>query len=145
MPSLAKHILRPFQDFAEKSASGGIFLLICAVTALVWANSPWASSYAELWQTRLSFGLGSFVLAKPLLLWINDGLMAIFFFVVGLEIKREVLIGELSSVKQAAPPIAAAIGGMIVPAGIFFILNRGTVTEGGWGIPSRWKRQGQRC
>lgn len=93
VPSLAKQILRPFQDFMDKSASGGIFLLICAVTALVWANSPWASSYADLWQTRVSFGLGSFVLAKPLLMWINDGLMAIFFVVVGLEIKREVLIG----------------------------------------------------
>jgi NhaA family Na+:H+ antiporter len=135
VPSLAKQILRPFQYFIRKSASGGIFLLICALTALVWANSPWASSSTDLWQTRVSFGFGSFSLAKPLLLWINDGLMAVFFFVVGLEIKREVLIGELSTVRQAALPIAAALGGMIVPAGIYFILNRGTATEGGWSIP----------
>jgi NhaA family Na+:H+ antiporter len=135
VPSLAKQILRPFQEFMRTSASGGVILLLCTVAALVWANSPWASSYTDLWQTRLSIGLGSFVLAKPLLLWINDGLMAIFFFVVGLEIKREILIGELSSVKQAALPIAAAFGGMIVPAAIYFTLNIGTAAEAGWGIP----------
>ncbi|HEU4389059.1 MAG TPA: Na+/H+ antiporter NhaA, partial [Blastocatellia bacterium] len=85
-------VLRSFQEFAQKQASGGIWLLLCAVVALVWANSA-ADSYATLWQIKVTVGIGKFVLSKPLLLWINDGLMAIFFFVVGLEIKRELLVG----------------------------------------------------
>jgi len=82
-----EHILRPFQESARLEASGGILLLLCTLVALVWANSPWGNLYSHLWQTRLAVGLGGFILDKPLLLWINDGLMAIFFFVVGLEIK----------------------------------------------------------
>ena len=91
-------LLRPFQKFAKVEASGGLLLLLCTIVALAWANSPWAESYLSLWQTRLTFGLGGFTLSKPLLLWINDLLMAVFFFVVGLEIKREALVGELGRV-----------------------------------------------
>jgi NhaA family Na+:H+ antiporter len=105
------------------------------LVALVWANSPWSASYASLWQTQVNVSVGSFQIDKPLLLWINDGLMAVFFFVVGLEIKRELLVGELSSLRQALFPIAAALGGMFVPAAFFLMLNANGPGEGGWGIP----------
>lgn len=128
-------LVRPIQRFIRMEAAGGVLLLLCAVVALVWANSPGAASYFELWNSRMTVGLGSFELSKPLLLWINDGLMAIFFFVVGLEIKREVLVGELSSRKKAALALTAAIGGMIVPAGIYAAINAGGEGIAGWGIP----------
>lgn len=128
-------ILRPFQEFFKIEASSGVVLIACTLIALVWANSSAAESYFALWQTKLTFGLGAFILSKPILLWINDGLMALFFFLVGLEIKREVLIGELSSPKQALVPIAAALGGMIVPASIFFLFTQNTPASIGWGIP----------
>lgn len=127
--------LRPFQKFAQIQAAGGILLLLCTVVALVWANSPWAESYERLWQMPVTVGFGGFVLSKALLLWINDGLMAVFFFVVGLEIKREILVGELASLRRAALPIAAAAGGMVVPAAIYAALNSGTTGASGWGIP----------
>ncbi len=133
--TFSDRLLRPFQEFATVSASSGILLLACTVAALAWANSPWSESYAGLWQTKLTAGFGSFALSKPLILWINDGLMAVFFFVVGLEIKREMLVGELSSVKQAALPMAGALGGMIVPALIYTAFNAGGEGARGWGIP----------
>ncbi len=98
-------ILRPFQEFFEKESSGGILLIFGAAAALAWANSPWGESYAALWGTELTVGLGDFSLHKDLTLWINDGLMAMFFLVVGLEIKREILAGQLSSPRRAALPI----------------------------------------
>ena len=128
-------IVRPFQDFAHKQSSGGILLIAAAVVALVWANSPWGESYADLWHTELTVGLGEFSLSKDLTHWINDGLMAVFFLVVGLEIKREVLVGELSSVRGAALPVAAALGGAAVPALIYVAINAGTEGAAGWGIP----------
>lgn len=131
----AERLLHPFQEFLRNEASGGILLLICTVVALLWANSPLSSGYKNLWQTKLTIGIGGFVLTKPLLLWINDGLMAIFFFVVGLEIKREVLVGELASFKKATLPIVAAVGGMVLPALIYVIFNLGGSGMSGWGIP----------
>jgi NhaA family Na+:H+ antiporter len=128
-------IVRPFQDFAEKQSSGGILLIAATIAALVWANSPWGEGYAALWHTKLTFGVGDFSLSKDLTHWINDGLMAIFFLVVGLEIKREVLVGELSSVRNAALPVAAAVGGATVPALIYLSLNAGREGVAGWGIP----------
>ncbi len=128
-------IVRPFQEFADKASSGGILLIAAAVVALVWANSPWGNSYAELWGTKLSVGLGSLSLEKDLTHWINDGLMAVFFLLVGLEIKREILVGELSSPRRAALPIAAAIGGAVLPAVIYVAINFGTEGISGWGIP----------
>jgi NhaA family Na+:H+ antiporter len=128
-------LLRPFQEFARLEASGGIVLMVVTVVALVWANSPWAGTYASLGQAKLTVGTEAWQLSKPVLLWINDGLMAVFFFVVGLEIKRELLIGELASVKQSALPIAAAIGGMVVPAGLYAAINAGKAGAAGWGIP----------
>ena len=127
--------LHPFQEFAKKEASSGILLLVAAVTALVCANSPLGATYASLWQSELTIRLGNFSITKDLILWINDGLMAIFFLVVSLEIKREVLVGKLSSVRRAALPIVAALGGAVVPAGIYLALNAGTEGSEGWGIP----------
>ena len=130
-----ERIVRPFQDFAHKQSSGGILLILATVVALVWANSPWGDSYAALWGSKLTVGLGDLSLSKDLTHWINDGLMAIFFLVVGLEIKRELLVGELSSVRSAALPIAAAVGGAVVPALIYLALNAGMEGAAGWGIP----------
>jgi NhaA family Na+:H+ antiporter len=115
------------QDFFKLEAASGIVLFACAVAALVWANSPFAGSYHTLWQVSVA-GLS-------LHHWINDGLMAIFFLVVGLEIKREITQGELSSKQKASLPIAAAMGGMVVPALIYIFFNRGTTGAAGWGIP----------
>lgn len=128
-------IVRPFQDFAHKQSSSGILLIIATVVALVWANSPWAESYSHLWHTKLTVGLGDASLTKDLSHWINDGLMAVFFLVVGLEIKREILVGELSSRRGATLPVAAAVGGAVVPAAIYLAINAGTEGAAGWGIP----------
>lgn len=128
-------IKRPFQEFFRVEASSGIVLLACTAVALIWANSAWSDSYFDLWLTELTLKLGDFGLSKPLILWINDGLMAVFFFLVGLEIKREVLVGELASPRRAVLPIAAAIGGMLVPAAFYLLFNAGGEGESGWGIP----------
>ncbi len=127
--------LRPFQRFAHTESAGGVVLLACAALALAWANSPWAESYFHLWETHVGVSLAGRVLDLSLHHWINDGLMAVFFFVVGLEIKREMLVGELSSARQAALPIAGALGGMLVPAGIYAAINAGGPGSTGWGIP----------
>jgi len=132
---IVERALRPFQRFVRAEAAGGIVLIACAVIALGWANSPWSESYFALWETPVTIGAASFGLTETLHHWINDGLMAVFFFLVGLEIKRELLIGELASVKQAALPIAAAVGGMLVPAAIYALVNAGGVGMRGWGIP----------
>src|SRR3712207_2445835 len=128
-------VVRPFQAFADRASSGGILLIVATVVALVWANSPWGASYAALWATKLTLSLGGFSISKDLTHWINDGLMAVFFLVVGLEIKREVLVGELSSARNAVLPVAAAFGGAVVPALIYLAINAGTEGSAGWGIP----------
>jgi NhaA family Na+:H+ antiporter len=129
-----QRLVRPFQEFADLEASGGILLIGCTVAALIWANSPWAGSYFHLWHTNLTVGFAGRLLREPLHFWINDGLMALFFLLVGLEIKRETLIGELASLRKAALPIAAALGGMIVPASLYTLLNHGGPGATGWGI-----------
>ncbi|MEQ9103480.1 MAG: Na+/H+ antiporter NhaA [Rhodothermales bacterium] len=131
----AFNLFSGFQRFFKTTTAGGILLLFFAVVAMVWANSPWAAEYQNLWGTYVTTGFGGWEISKPLLLWVNDGLMAIFFFLVGLEIKREMLVGELSDVKQAIFPMAAALGGMIVPALIYVFINRGTEFVAGWGVP----------
>ncbi|WP_336129460.1 Na+/H+ antiporter NhaA [Mesoflavibacter sp. CH_XMU1422-2] len=113
----------------------GILLLITVVIAMVWANSPWQEIYRSLMRTDISFAVGSFKIAEPLLLWINDGLMALFFLQVGLELKREILGGKLSTPQNAILPIGAAIGGMVVPALIYFLLNSTGEASQGWGVP----------
>jgi NhaA family Na+:H+ antiporter len=116
-------------------ASGGIVLLLATAAALIWANSPWQDSYHTLWHTQVTLGIGHFSLSESRHEWINDGLMSIFFFLVGLEIKREVLIGELSSMKQAIFPFLAAAGGSAVPAVIYLVATHSTDLQRGWAIP----------
>ena len=129
------HRRNQFQRFFQTEALGGLLLFVCAVAALVIANSPWAGAYAHLWETHLAIGVADHPLELTLHQWINDVLMAVFFLLVGLEIKRELLAGELASPRQAALPIAAAIGGMIAPALIYFAFNPGGPASRGWGIP----------
>ncbi len=126
------------KDFISKETISGIILVIAAIVAIIWANSPWADSYHYVWhELHMKFGFGNwFDLDASLNHWINDGLMAIFFFTVGLEIKREVMEGELSSLKKASLPIMAAVGGMIFPAIIYTFFNYDNPqTINGWGIP----------
>ncbi len=128
-------LLRPFQRFQRLETAGGILLIACTGIALFWANSPWADTYEHLLHIPLTAKAGDFEISKSLLHWINDALMAIFFFVVGLEIKRELLVGELASPSKALLPACAAIGGMAGPALIFAAINWNGDGIGGWGIP----------
>jgi len=133
--SKRKALASAFTDFFHTEAAGGILLLVCAVVALAWANSPLASVYFRIWETTVTAGFGPLLIEKPLLLWINDGLMALFFFVVGLEIKREVMQGELAAPRKAALALVAAVGGMAIPAMLYLTVNAGTDAASGWGIP----------
>ncbi len=128
-------IARPVRGFLETEISGGVVLLVAAAVALIWANSPFSDSYEALWNTELSFAIGGFELAGDLRHWVNDALMVLFFFVVGLEVKRELALGELSHPKKAAFPSVAALGGMVMPALIYVALNAGGDGSAGWGIP----------
>ena len=128
-------LLGPFQRFARSEAAGGIVLLICTAFALAWANSPWKNGYVSLLHYPLIVGPPQVQLSLTVHEWINDALMALFFFLVGLEIKREMLVGELASVRRAALPIAGAIGGMAVPALLYAMLNGAGTGARGWGIP----------
>lgn len=129
-------IVGPFQRFFKFEAASGILLIICTAIAMIMANSAASDAYARIINWEFSVQIGNvFKLSKPLILWINDGLMAIFFFVVGLEIKREILVGELSTFRKAALPIFAAIGGMVIPAGLFVLLHGNNPGSEGWGIP----------
>ena len=128
-------IFEPFQRFAGSEAASGIVLLASTACALAWANSPWQPAYASLLHHSLPIGSRAMHLDLTVHQWINDFLMALFFLLVGLEIKRELLAGELASVRKAALPIAAAIGGMVVPALLYAALNDGGVGARGWGIP----------
>jgi Na+:H+ antiporter, NhaA family len=134
-PQLIERVLAPFQRFTQTESSSGLVLLACTAVALAWANSPWAASYEHVWETELILSLGSWTAHATLHHLINDGLMAVFFLLVGLEIKREMLAGELASMRQAALPIAGALGGMILPALLYASLNAGTAGEPGWGVP----------
>lgn len=135
-PLPIERLVKPFVMFAKQASAGGIVLLACAVLAMLWANSPLGDYYFRLWATPVEVRFGNLIdIDKPLLLWINDGLMAVFFFLVGMEIKRELLVDELSSPRKAALPMAAALGGMIMPALIYVALNWGTPEIRGWGIP----------
>lgn len=130
-----ERIVAPFQRFIHLEYTSGIVLLFSVIAALIWANSAYADAYHHLWHTEFSIGTESFNLNYPLHIWINDGLMAVFFFLIGLELKREFIEGELSSFKKAILPMSAALGGMIVPALIYLTLNVGTEGANGWGIP----------
>jgi NhaA family Na+:H+ antiporter len=131
----AARVIRPLRDFLATESAGGVALLVATAIALVWANSPWQDSYTELWSTDVTVGIGSHVLSMDLQHWVNDGLMTLFFFVVGLEIKRELVTGELRDPRVAALPALAAVGGMVVPAALFIAFNRSGDGFDGWGIP----------
>ena len=128
-------LIRPFQVFAQHRLAGAILLMAATVVALILANSPLAHDYHHLFETHVSFAAGGLTLDKSLHHWINDGLMGVFFFVVGLEIKREILVGQLSSVRKAMLPILAALGGMVVPAAVYALTTRGGPGHMGWGVP----------
>lgn len=128
-------LLGPVERFLHVESAAGVLLLACAVLALAVANSPWGESFLAFWQTSVGVAVGRFEFRHSLLHWINDGLMVLFFFVVGLEIKRELVDGELQTAKKAALPLAAALGGMMVPALIFLSMQGGEPASRGWGIP----------
>ena len=134
-PRRQKRPTASFADFAERGVLSGVLLIAVTALALVWANSPWSETYFHLWETEVSLGLAARPVTASLHDWINDGLMAVFFLLVGLEIKRELLVGELSSIRQATLPLAAAVGGMVVPAVLYWLLNMGGEGARGWGIP----------
>lgn len=129
------HILGPMQVFIHRTQSSSIVLLIATLVALLIANSPLNPSYMDVLNMSISITIGSFVLEESVLHWVNDGLMAIFFFLVGLEIKREVRVGELASLRAATLPIFAAVGGVVIPAAIYIALNAGGTSARGWGVP----------
>ncbi len=132
---VADQIFRPTQRFFRKEAASSILLIAATVIALSWANSNIGETYHSFWHTKVSFTFGHFHISKTLVHWINDGFMSLFFFTVGLEIKREILVGELATPKKALLPVIAALGGMIVPALIYVSFNAGSPAIKGWGIP----------
>ncbi|CAN5800341.1 Na+/H+ antiporter NhaA [soil metagenome] len=135
-PRPVQRVLTPLREFLDSNVSGGILLLGAAIVALVWSNSPFAESYDSLWETQFTIGFGEAGLSLSLHEWINDGLMALFFLVVGLEIKREILVGELASARRAMLPAAAAVGGAVLPAAIFLaIVGPGSPDARGWAVP----------
>jgi Na+:H+ antiporter, NhaA family len=130
-----RRIVAPVERFLAIETASGIILLAAAAAALIWANSPWRTAYLDVWHIPAGIGFGGFAFERDLRFWMNEGLMTIFFFVVGLEIRREVHAGELSDIRRAALPLAAAFGGMLAPALIFFALNAGRESARGWAIP----------
>jgi NhaA family Na+:H+ antiporter len=134
-PALPRAIVRPLQEFLATEASGGFVLLVAAAAALAWVNAPFGSTYEDFWGAHVRLDLNVITLDLSLRHWINDGLMALFFYVVGLEIKRELIEGELAGLRRVALPAAAALGGMAVPALIYLAWNAGGAGEHGWGIP----------
>ena len=134
---MVKAVAPMLKDFLQKESAGGIVLIVAALLAIIIANSPLAAAYTGTLGIPVVAGVGSFVIDKPLLLWINDGLMAVFFFLVGLEVKREVMEGQLSTWDKASLPLVAAVGGMAIPALVFLSLNAGQPENiSGWAIPA---------
>ena len=128
---MTRAVVLPIQQFIHIQGISSVFLLAAAVAALAWANSPWQESYHHVWEMELTVSR----IQLPVHAWINDALMAIFFFLVGMEIKHEIVHGELSDMRQATLPIVGAVGGMVVPALLYVLLNYGTPAAHGWGIP----------
>jgi Na+/H+ antiporter NhaA len=130
----ARAVGTPLRAFVATETSGAVAIVAAALVALAWANSPWVGSYESLWTTELSLRAGEWTLAHDLRHWVNDGLMALFFFLVGLELRRELDLGELRERRRVATPVIAALGGMVVPAGIYLALNGGSGDARGWAI-----------
>lgn len=131
---LARLASRPLERFLRVEAASGILLLVAAGVALIWANSPWAASYTDLWHTPLGIRVGTFTFERSLDWFVNDGLMVIFFFVVGMEIRREIHHGELSEWRRAALPASAALGGVLAPAALYLAFASAPATRSGWGV-----------
>jgi Na+:H+ antiporter, NhaA family len=132
---MIKTLTKLFVEFFESEKTSGIILILCTVLAIVIANSHFGKNYLDFWHNKIGFEIGGIALKYSIENWINDGLMTIFFLLIGLEIERELYIGELSDLKNATLPVFAAIGGMATPALLHFIFNRGTATQAGFGIP----------
>jgi len=132
---IKKYFLTPFQKFIKIESSAGLLLFSATIIALILANSQFAEYYHSIWKLKLGFSFHNFELKKDLILWINDGLMAIFFFFIGLELKRELLVGEINTLKKAAFPFIAAMGGILIPVGLFLFLNDNPETTKAWGVP----------
>src|ERR687891_343172 len=130
-----RNLAAPIREFIATENASAVVLLAATLAALLWANSPWGSTYDELWSTELSFRLGGAELSLDLRQWVNDGLMAFFFLVAGLEIRRELDMGELRERRRVATPVLAAVGGLVAPALIYLAFNAGEPTARGWGIP----------
>ena len=130
-----QRLQRPLVAFTHIESASGIVLLVCTAIALILANSSYADAYAAFWNQELRFAIEDFVLAYPLWYWVNDGLMPIFFFIIGLEIKREMVVGELSDPKKVVLPVAAAIGGVVVPVTIYLAFQHGEAGQRGWAVP----------
>ncbi|CRN08602.1 Na(+)/H(+) antiporter NhaA [Pseudomonas sp. URMO17WK12:I11] len=133
---LAERALASLERFLHIEAVSGVVLLIAAIAALIWANSPAAASYDALWHTPITLGIGSLVYSQSLHFWINDGLMTIFFLVVGMEIRREIHEGALSSLRQASLPMVAAMGGVAVPAMVYLGFGHAPSEQQGWAVPT---------
>ena len=131
---LARRVGQPLAAFLQVEAAGGILLVLATVAALVWAN-VWPDGYHTFWSTEIGFAIGDFSVFEPLEAWVADLLMAVFFLVVGLEVKRELVVGELRDPRTAALPAIAALGGMVVPALVYLAFNAGGPGADGWGIP----------
>ena len=128
-------LVDPIKQFINNASAGGVVLFVAALIALVLSNSPWAHQYHAIWELEISIKIGDLLVEKTLHHWINDGLVAVFFFVVGLELKREVLAGELRELSNAILPISAAVGGTVLPAAIYLLINQSGPSSDGWGIP----------
>jgi NhaA family Na+:H+ antiporter len=135
LEDMQRRILTPFQKFVRVESLSGLLLLFATIAALIWANSPFRDTYEAIWEYKIGISTPHFELIKPLLLWINDGLMALFFFLIGLEIKREIMIGELNTPRKVAFPLVGALGGMIIPVLLYIILNQNPESLRGWGVP----------
>jgi Na+:H+ antiporter, NhaA family len=135
LPKALVVVIRPFQRFFHTSSASGIVLLLATIVAMLWANSRFVPIHERIFGSPVAVQIGDILLHWPIHDWINDGLMAVFFFLVGMEIKRELVVGELRTFRRAVLPAIAALGGMIVPAAIFFAFNRHTAGRAGWGIP----------
>ena len=130
-----RRFVHPVQEFIDTESAGGIVLGAAALLAIVWANSPWSDSYHDLLGSLLVVDLAFFRVDQPLHFWVNDVAMVVFFFLVGMEIKRELVVGELRSLRRVVVPLSAALGGMLVPIGFFLLVVRGTEASTGWGVP----------
>jgi NhaA family Na+:H+ antiporter len=128
-------ILKPVERYMHHESTAGVLLLISALLAVLWANSPWSDMYFHVWEYEVALRVADYEISNSLHHWINDGLMAMFFFVIGLELKREIIAGELSNIRKAMLPLVAAMGGMIVPALVYILFNPSGEENNGWGIP----------